>query len=124
MALSGIDHRALAPNSSNISPYSPHHDNPTPENKSLPPLLATSVSIQRPSHPHPNLYGHITRKNSGLLRLMWTLFLILRLYPNHDTRRVLTRIARTPPSAHALVMGCAMVWADQQSATVVLRTTM
>ena len=74
--------------------------------------------------PHPNLYGHIMRKNNGLLRLMWTLFLNLRLYPHHDKRRVLTRIAWTPPSAHALVMGCAMAWADQQSATVVLRTTM
>ena len=63
MALSGIDHRALAPNSSNISPYSPHHDNPTPENKSLPPLLATSVSIQRPSHPPPKpLWPHHEKK--------------------------------------------------------------
>lgn len=63
MALSGLDHRALAPNSSNISPYSPHHDNPTPENKSLPPLLATSVSIQRPSHPPPKpLWPHHEKK--------------------------------------------------------------
>ena len=51
-------------------------------------------------------------------------FLSLRLYLHHDKRRVVTRIAQTPQSAHALVMGCVMAWADQQSATVVLRTTM
>ena len=47
-----------------------------------------------------------------------------RLYPHHDKRHVLTKIMWTPPLVHALDMACVMAWADPQSATVVLLTTM
>lgn len=63
MAISGLDRHALASNSSNIPHCTPDHDTIPPENKSLPPLLANSVSIQRPSHPPPKpLWPHHEKK--------------------------------------------------------------